>query len=72
MKVWLNDPNRKAKPEGCPECPRREDHAVPRVGVESINPDAVKLGCAGIVLRARHRGRSQQQKMQLTSNCTRK
>ena len=52
--------------------PRREDHAVPRVGVESINPDAVKLGCAGIVFRARQRGRSQQQKVQLIGNCMRR
>jgi hypothetical protein len=44
------------------ERPRRENHSVPGIGIEGVNMDSVKLGCAPVCLGSRHRRSRDQQK----------
>jgi hypothetical protein len=70
INVWLNDPNRKTKSEGCRNARAAKNHAIPGIGIEGVNMHAVKLGCDVGNLRSRHRNAASNRRLQVTNNCT--
>jgi hypothetical protein len=70
INVWLNDPNRKTKSEGCRNARAAKNHAIPGIGIEGVNMHAVKLGCDVANLRSRHRNAASNRRLQVTNNCT--